>query len=30
MFEITRGSEKELPDGIPPREEVVAYYNTRA
>ncbi len=30
MFEITRGSEKELPSGIPPREEVVAYYNTRA
>ena len=30
MYEITRGSEKELPAGLPPQEEAVAYYTSRA
>ena len=30
MYELARGSQKELPAGLPPREEVIAYYNTRA
>ena len=30
MYELTRGSEKELPQGLPPRQEVVSYYTSRA
>ena len=30
MYELARGSQKELPAGLPPREEAIAYFTSRA